>query len=122
MDSEESLRQQLLRLEESLLRPEIRHSRSELERLLADDFVEFGSSGEVYDREAIIDALFREKSGHLSLTEFQAVQLAPEVVLVTYRAMSTAQDGGPTVHSLRSSIWKLAAGRWQIVFHQGTPV
>jgi len=38
-------------LEQSLLRPKIRRSPAAVTALLADDFVEFGSSGRVYDNQ-----------------------------------------------------------------------
>lgn len=44
---ETNLEAQLKALEKSHLKPEIRRSSEELDRLLADDFFEFGSSGKV---------------------------------------------------------------------------
>jgi hypothetical protein len=57
MDSGETLSQLLYQLEEHLLQPEVRHSRDELEKLLADEFVEFGSAGRIYNRQSIIEEL-----------------------------------------------------------------
>jgi hypothetical protein len=114
----------LRRLEEQLLRPEVRTSAEQVGRLLADDFIEFGSSGHAYDKPQIIEALRQEVPDptiRISLTEFVARRLAPEVILVTYR---TTQRGGPEVPErsrLRSSIWRMVEGRWQMAFHQGTP-
>jgi hypothetical protein len=42
-----SLKDQLCKLEQRLLEPEIRTAPAELDKLLADDFFEFGSSGNV---------------------------------------------------------------------------
>jgi hypothetical protein len=50
MDSGQTLQQLLYQLEERLLQPEIRHSPAELAKLLADEFVEFGSGGRVYSK------------------------------------------------------------------------
>jgi hypothetical protein len=115
----------LRRLEEQLLKPEIRHSPDQVGDLLSDDFVEFGSSGGVFNKQQVIEALEREGPAdptiRLSLADFIARGLASDVVLVTYR---TIQEGGPGTRQdsrLRSSIWKLIEGRWQMVFHQGTP-
>jgi hypothetical protein len=47
--------------------------------------------------------------------------LAPEVALVTYRSQKT-RPGGTTQRANRSSIWKKMDGRWQMIFHQGTPL
>jgi len=42
-------------------------------------------------------------------------------MLVRYRSVRTGEDG-TTVEALRSSLWVLWQGRWQILFHQGTRV
>ena len=107
-------------LEERLLQAEVRQSAPELAELLADDFIEFGSSGRVFNKSQIIASLSHETPERRSLTEFKAVFLAPGVVLTTYRAFRHRATDTP-ITSLRSSIWKLIEGRWQMIFHQGTP-
>jgi len=110
----------LRQLEEDLLKPEVRRSADQVGRLIADDFIEFGSSGAVYDKRQIIAALQKEASEpptRVTLTDFTVRSLAPDVALVTYR--STRE--GTSTSRLRSSIWKLFDGRWQMIFHQGTP-
>ena len=54
------------------------------------------------------------------LSDFEAKSLASGVILATYRAVKHESDGRRS-YSLRSSIWKLIDGRWQMIFHQGTP-
>ena len=110
-------------LEEELLQPEARRSVDRLDRLLADEFIEFGSSGGIFDKAQVIEALLAETSdpaAAVCLTEFGARQLAPGVVLVTYRTSRSGLNAPPG-SKLRSSIWKLTEGQWQMVFHQGTP-
>jgi hypothetical protein len=41
-------------LEQSLLTPTVRSSAEELDRVLSDDFLEFGSSGRAYTKEQVI--------------------------------------------------------------------
>lgn len=101
--------------------PEIRRSPAELARLLADDFQEFGGSGRVFDKGQIIDALQNQPAVQLWLDEFQVKCLAPDVALVTYRGNCKFPDSEKVSHSLRSSIWRNRNGRWEVVFHQGTP-
>jgi len=120
MKSEPSLADHLRELKEQLVQPEIRRSRERLDRLLADDFREFGSSSQVFDKEQIIQALQNETPLKFSLHGFAAVTLAPEVVLVTYRATCTVVATGAVTHSLRSSIWRKQNGQWRMLFHQGT--
>ncbi|UCC81197.1 MAG: DUF4440 domain-containing protein [Candidatus Zixiibacteriota bacterium] len=121
MGDSKSIIQILHNLEQRLLQPEVRHSREELEKLLADEFVEFGSAGRVYDRQSIIEELGKESNARISMTDFEMVSLAPDVALVTYCAVYSEGEGESAHHSLRSSIWKKAGDTWQIVFHQGTP-
>ena len=73
---------------------------------------------------AFIEALQQEKPDpalRISLTEFAARRLAPGIFLVTYRTTWDAGADEPGRSRLRSSIWKLIDGRWQMAFHQGTP-
>lgn len=122
MEENPSLPELIRHLEERLLQPDVRRSANELAELLADDFIEFGSSGRIYDRSATIAALQDESPVEISLADFQAKMLAPDVVLATYRAIRSASEAALPAQSLRSSIWKQIDGRWQLVFHQGTPL
>ncbi|MCF2145838.1 DUF4440 domain-containing protein [Desmonostoc muscorum LEGE 12446] len=112
------------KLEERLLQPDIRKSAKDVMDLLADEFIEFGSSGRVFDRQQIIKSLENEPIEPLtqrSITEFKTLVLATGIVLVTYRVVRHVSGEKP-VHSLRSSIWKLIDNRWKMIFHQGTLV
>ena len=113
---------QLRHLEEQLLQPQVRASRERLAELLADDFIEFGSSGKVFDKKKVIAGLAKETSTKLSLSKFAVTMLADNIALVTYRAARSAGRGRRPVQSLRSSIWRLREGDWQMVFHQGTRI
>ena len=116
----------LRRLEESLLDPAVRHSPDKITELLADEFIEFGRSGTVYDKASIIRTLGAEAIQSAAtvaeIRDFSARALSAELVLLTYRAVERSYSGGTEIHSLRSSLWKLIDRRWQMVFHQGTPV
>ncbi|UJW87097.1 nuclear transport factor 2 family protein [Devosia sp. SL43] len=112
-------------LEQALHRPEVRASRAAVEALLDEGFMEFGSSGRVYDRASVIERLPREKpradADLPEVLDFEARALAPDIVLVTYRSVSVVSDG--TERSvLRSSIWRQGGDDWRMVFHQGTIV
>ena len=121
MNAEPALREHLRTLEESLAKPEIRHSPEQLARLLADDFQEFGGSGRVFDKGQIIDVLQSQPAVQIWLDEFLVKCLAPDVALVTYRGNCRFPGSDSVSHSLRSSIWRNRDGRWEVVFHQGTP-
>lgn len=115
MVNSSSLKEQLLQLEEKLLQPEIRSSKEELKNLLADSFFEFGSSGKVlYKDENITEMTLGEV--RMQLSDFEVHPLSEEIILTTYRIYNELNKQ----HSLRSSVWKFADGRWKMYFHQGT--
>lgn len=115
----------LKRLEARLQLPSVRTSRQQLDQLLADEFMEFGSSGATYDKAKIIKSLLADPDS--ALPRYATMQgtkvrwLAPEIALVTYRSQKSRPGGAPQ-RANRSSIWKKIDGRWQMLFHQGTPL
>ena len=121
MENQALLKEQLCLLEKRLLEPEVRKSIKELEIILADDFIEYGSSGRMYNKKQAIDGLIISSTAQMTIMDFEVKLLAPGVALATYRVIKLNNQGEETNYSLRSSIWKLHKGRWQMVFHQGTP-
>lgn len=122
MPTVQPLHHLLRELEERLLQPEVRRSPTGLEDILADDFLEFGSSGCVYDREATVGALADDPPRRISITDFHLLELSPDTALVAYRAMFTSLSGEQPERSLRRSVWKLIDGCWRMLLHQGTVV
>ncbi len=111
-----SLIDKLRQLEEQMLAPLVGQSEY-LNGLLADDFLEIGSSGRIYDKAQTIEALEAAIPCKVTASEFQLKSLAPDLVMLLYRAY---RHSNPAVHSLRTSIWKQQGGQWRITFHQGT--
>lgn len=122
MNKEESLLPTIQQLEEHLFKPEIRQSPIEVSKLLAKNFVEFGSSGQIFDKQTIIDAMIQHPIVRISAVDFKISILAPDIVSATYRAIIVIKEGEPEQHSLRKSIWELIDDSWQMVFHQGTSI
>ncbi|MGE0884409.1 MAG: DUF4440 domain-containing protein [Blastocatellales bacterium] len=117
-----SLEEQIRQLEERLVNPAVRKSEMELNELFADEFVEVGSSGKIYDKRQTIQPLLEESGFRVMMTNFKILVLSADCVLLSYRAaISFNTDETKTVFSLRSSIWKRNGDQWQIIFHQGTP-
>jgi hypothetical protein len=110
----------LRRNEEALLDPAVRQDHAHVEQLLAEDFLEFGSSGRVWTRDQIIRLLADETHMPVQMEDFVCTMLAPEVALITYRAVRTDANSGDQSSSLRSSIWTKKNGTWRVRFHQGT--
>jgi hypothetical protein len=109
-------------LELELLRPDGRKSPELLSSLLADDFTEFGSSGRIFRKQDIIEALRAEPPGRFSVSDLRVKILGGGVALVTYRAVTRDEANYSESASLRSSLWVINDGRWQMLFHQGTKI
>ncbi len=116
----EDISHQLRRTEEALLDPAVRSDRTRVAELLADDFVEFGSSGRTWTRDQILDLLAGEAPAPIHMMDFECFLLAEDVALVTYRTSRTDAHSGIQISSLRSSIWTKKPGGWRLRFHQGT--
>ena len=111
----------LLELEMKLLQPEIRDSAEEISELLDAEFVEFCSSGHIW-RYHPGDAIDSHKGvvTRYELINFKTKELSEDVFLATYECRRYDKHDKLIV-SLRSSIWKNTEGKWQMLFHQGTP-
>ncbi|MHB1341321.1 MAG: nuclear transport factor 2 family protein [Coriobacteriia bacterium] len=108
-------------LEESLLTPEVRSSPERLAALIADDFVEYGSSGRIFDKHDVLEAADSLPDITLPLQDFHARTLSENTAIVMYRS-TTRRPDGTVSEALRSSVWVLSDGRWQMALHQGTPI
>ena len=120
----DELKKHLFNLETKLANSTIRKSPQELEELLDDNFVEFGSSGKIYDKQKIKEELGAEQEIQIAISDFKIKVLSTQIVLVTYLAEVSEKIDSTESHfiSMRSSIWQLLDGEWQMVFHQGTMV
>jgi hypothetical protein len=124
MESEPRTVDVLRSLEEQLLHDEVRKSATKLSALLGDEFIEFGSSGRIFDKPTIVESLRQEyQSGSVrrTITDFSVRWLCPDTVLATYRLVVRHSGDKDERHTLRSSVWKSNHGKWQMIFHQGTP-
>jgi ribonuclease HI len=100
--------------ERQLLDPAVRASGDRVRELLHPDFLEYGASGRIWARAAVIAALADDPDVSGEGIDFSPVKLADDVVLLTYRIQGDAA-------SLRSSIWvKDPVRGWRLRFHQGT--
>jgi hypothetical protein len=103
-------------LERRLHDPSVRRDLAEVDRLLAGDFREFGKSGRVYDKAAILALLANQAPALIASDDFALTLIAPGAALLTYRSTSSGMT------ALRSSLWVHRDDRWQMLFHQGTHV
>lgn len=117
MNAPDALKAELHALEQRLLDPAVRADPAQVRALLAPDFLEFGASGRVFDRDAIVATLASEGPRQpRAMRGFKVRLLAPGAALTLWRVK---RDDG--IETLRSTIWQQQPdGRWLIAFHQGT--
>lgn len=94
--------------------------------MLADEFLEFGASGRVYDKRQVIDLLCTDPGDrqrrYATFQKLKVAWLSDDVALITYRSVKIEGDNPRREIAHRASIWKRSDGRWRLVFHQGTPL
>jgi hypothetical protein len=118
VDADLTLERELREREESHLRYESRSRPQAMADLLAEEFIEFGSSGRIIDRASVIEAASRQATFQFRIDAFAARPLGERVALTTYRLSAWSESETDARGTLRSSIWVHRAGRWPMVFHQ----
>jgi len=104
-------------LEMDFMKADFCRDKERLAARFSDDFIEFGQSGRVLTKPAVVDALSRLTANRkIHLSDFCVRPLPFGAFLVTYQAHE--EDNGRK--SSRSSIWEKDNGQWKLVFHQGT--
>ncbi|WP_175559075.1 DUF4440 domain-containing protein [Sanguibacter gelidistatuariae] len=108
----------MLRVAEvALLTPATRQDPERIRALLHPDYVEVGRSGRRWTRDDVLDRLACEQARPTPATdEWELMELAPDLVLVTYRMRGDQRE------SRHSSIWDISSGSPVLRFHQGTVV
>lgn len=112
-------RQLLQHLEEELWREETRFDSSRMEKVIAEDFFEFGRSGRIYQRTDTLSVPSIPIEAVIPLPAFDVRLLCKDVAQVTYNSVVTY--GENIEEARRSSIWTRSSGGWKLRFHQGTP-
>ena len=96
-----------------LLQPHVRQDPARLLSLLHPDFLEFGSSGSVWNRESVASTT-ADTVAPIETNDVEGHRLGPDAFLVIYKS----NDAGRV--ALRSSTWLREGGEWLLRFHQGT--
>lgn len=94
---------------------------STLEALIDDEFIEIASSSQCYCKSDVMQWLLMEDQSIRSGTDFSAMQLSDDIILLTYTSHIQDTPNSPIKKAARSSIWRKKDNRWSMVFHQGTP-
>ena len=109
-------------LELSLLKPEVRSSKEALDKLISDDFIEFGSSGNKYTKADILERLpSTVENVEYKVSDFIVDIPSENTAITTFKTERTI-NGKDKTTSLRSSHWRKTNEGWQIFFHQATPI
>jgi len=116
-----NLKEIIYKLETDLINPEVRSSLTRLNELLADDFIEYGSSGLIYSKSIILERLPQETSPIYNIYDFDIISLSENIIQSRFKTDRINLDGTKTT-SIRTSLWKNSDNKWQIFFHQGTPI
>ena len=112
----------LLALELALARRDEAAIPGGYEAVLAPDFLEIGSSGRLWTRAEILEALHAEPPNpSISIEAFEIADLGPDLILASYDTLGITSDGEAR-RGRRSSIWVRQDDHWQLRFHQGTPI
>lgn len=96
-----------------------RFDESFMQGVLASDFFEFGKSGRMRSRDAVLSGVRQAIPVVLPLRELAIRLLDENTAQVTYISETEAAAG--RVLARRSSIWSRTSRGWQLRFHQGTP-
>jgi len=109
---------EVLRLERVLQTAECRRDRARVSALLAEDFIEVGVSGRVWDRPATLELLGAE-SGDGAVIEVR--DLTGRVIGDGF-VMARWDSDRRGRRARRTSLWRRGPAGWQLVHHQGTPL
>lgn len=112
-------RETLERLEEELWREETRFDAQRMNELIAHDFLEFGRSGRVYQRQDTLAVARQTIDAVFPLPEFRVRLLNENIAQVMYNSAVTYD--GVVEYARRNSIWSRTTSGWVLRFHQGTP-
>ncbi len=116
------LLEQLKSAEVDLQRPEIRRDARTAGAYLHESFIEFGRSGQIYDRTRMLEMLQTEEPrGRIVSQDYAVARLDENAALLTYRTAVVEGPGSLHRHTLRASLWIKTPNGWKLRFHQGTP-
>lgn len=108
----------ILRYEQDFFDVDFCSNAANLERRLSFDFIEYGRSGRIYDRQDIIAYLLnRKECPNLEIHHFSIKKMCGDIILAHYLSI----DPSLNQCTRRSSVWRKEDGLWKLLFHQGTP-
>lgn len=104
---------EVVELERSLLRDDVRADAATVAALLHPDWIEVGRSGRLWSRAEMLDAI-GPLPGGCELETIEVREVSEGIVRLLWR--SSTDEGS----AVRSSWWLREGRQWRQVFHQGT--
>jgi hypothetical protein len=104
----------VLELERELQTPECRGNRARFTSLLAEDFLEIGASGQIWNLAATLDLMESEPADAptIEIHDLTGRVIGDGFILVRWDSR----------RARRTSLWRRDATSWHLVHHQGTPL
>lgn len=116
----DTIKQQLIELEQLLVQPATRLSAEQLNSYLSDDFYEIAATGRCFGKADVLERLPTEKPPLITQQDFNCKVLADSLAQLTYRATIQRAESDIVSYSVRSSLYRFDGEKWQMIFHQGT--
>jgi hypothetical protein len=118
------LEEQLIAKEIDIAAAQKRRDFSAVAAVLADGFHEIGSSGRLFSKSEILEAIREVQIIECSFEHFKLLPIDHRCVIVTYVATAKRSYKGQEHwnRAYRSSVWMERDGSWRVVFHQATPL
>ncbi len=111
------LKQQILQYENDFFLKKFCDDIKSLNNRIHDEFIEFGKSGKVFDKNSIIKYLNSlDEDRDIEIISFKVKRIKEDVIIANYISYEKEIE----VKALRTSIWKKESSDWKLYFHQGT--
>jgi len=105
---------EVLQLERELQTAECRRDRARVSALLAEDFLEAGVSGRVWDRPSMLELLESGDEAVIEIQDLTGRVIGDGMVMARW----DSDRGGRRAR--RTSLWRRDPAGWRLVHHQGT--
>ena len=93
-----------------------------IEALLDDDFREIGSSGKIFSKSEVLNAIREVQIVDYAFEDLRFLPVDQRCVILTYLATVTRSYQGhvESRRAYRSSTWVERNGSWRVIFHQAS--
>lgn len=107
----------ILEYENDFFRKEFCKSFGNLNHRIHDEFIEFGKSGQIYNKDYIVEYLLSlDADRDIMIQDFHLNEMKDGLVIAHYITVEEKTEE----KTLRTSIWIKENSDWKLFFHQGT--